>query len=432
MGLELSDVFVTLSPRLRWKRARTQQELVDSMAKTVQSLPGMRALLTQPIEMRVNEMLAGIRGDVGIKIYGDDLDVLREKAREVQAALEGVSGAADAFTEQITGQPVLEARVREDAVARYGVPRKDVLAFIAAFAGIDAGEIREGERRFPLVVRLPPALTEDPDALGDIVIPTPTGAHLPLSALVSFERVTGPATITREWGRRRIVVQCNVRDRDLESFVAEARSRIEPLVTRPLALEWGGQFEQFVRARDRLTIVVPVALLLIFTLLYITFGSVRDSLMVFSCVLFARVGGILGLWLRDMPLSISAGVGFVALAGAAILEGLILVTYIRRLIAKGVSKREAIEEARLVRLRPVLMTGLVAALGFVPMAFSTGIGSEVQRPLATVVVFGIATDTVLTLLVLPAMYLLFGKGPEPARRSAVESVPAEARRERSL
>jgi len=258
----------------------------------------------------------------------------------------------------------------------------------------------------------------DPEDLGkgnlaSVVVPTAAGQRIPITNLLSLENTTGPSTITRESGRRRILVQCNVRGRDVDGFVAEAQARIGPLVSYPLSIGWGGQFEHLERARNRLYLVVPMALFLILSLLYLSFGSIRDSLMVASGVLLARVGGVLGLWMRGMPFSISAGVGFVALAGAAILQGLILVSYIRRYMAGGLSKREAIEKARLVRLRPVLMTGLVAALGFVPMAFSTGVGAEVQRPLATVVVFGVAADTVLTMLVLPVLYLLFGKGPEP-------------------
>ena len=409
MGLEVSDVFVTLTPRDRWKRARTQAELVEKMAAVVQRLPGMRALMTQPIEMRVNEMIAGIRGDVGIKIFGDDLEAMKEKAKEVEAALRQVEGAADLYTEQVTGQPVLDTRIDEEAVSRYGVHRSDVLAFIEAMAGRRVGEIREGQMRFPLVLRLAEEYRQDPTGLERIVVPTAAGQRIPLGSLVSMERTTGPSTITREWGRRRLVVQCNVRGRDLGSFVEEARAKIDPLVQYPLSVAWGGQFEHLERATRRLYFVVPIALLSILSLLYLSLGSVRDSLMVFTGVFFARAGGILGLWVRGMPFSISAGIGFVALAGAAMLEGLILVSTIRRLVRDGLSKRDAIEKARHIRLRPVLMTGLVAALGFVPMAFSTGIGAEVQRPLATVVVFGIAADTILTMLVLPVLYLLFGK-----------------------
>jgi cobalt-zinc-cadmium resistance protein CzcA len=302
----------------------------------------------------------------------------------------------------------LRATINQDAVARYGVPRRDVLDVIESVGGIRVGEVREGQRRFPLVVRLGEQYRDDPDALRAVVVPTAAGQRIPLTELVTLEKTTGPATITREWGRRRILVQCNVRGRDVGGFVEEARVKIDPLVRYPLSLGWGGQFEHLQRARSRLYVVVPTALVLILTLLYVSFGSLRDALMVFTGVLFARIGGILGLWVRGIPFSISAGVGFVALAGAAILEGLVLVSTIRRLMDQGLSKRAAIEQARLVRLRPVLMTGLVAALGFVPMAFSTGVGAEVQRPLATVIVFGIAADTVLTMLVLPVMYLLFG------------------------
>ncbi|MBI3465872.1 MAG: efflux RND transporter permease subunit, partial [Planctomycetes bacterium] len=248
------------------------------------------------------------------------------------------------------------------------------------------------------------------------------GQRLPLTRLLSFERTTGQSLITHDGGRRRVVVRCNVRGRDLAGFVAEAQARINPLIQHPFSIEWSGQFEHYERARKRLWVVVPTALVLIFTLLYLSFRSVRDSLMVFSGVLFARVGGVLGLLICRMPFSISASVGFVALAGAALLEGLILITTIRRFMAQGLPKRESIEQDRLIRLRPVLMTGLVAALGFVPMALSTGVGAEVQRPLAIVVVFGIATDTILTMLVLPVMYLLFGKGPQAGTEDIEDTV----------
>ena len=417
MGLELSDIFIMLTPREQWKRAKTQEELVKQFAETIGRLPGTRALMTQPIEMRINEMIAGIRGDVGIKIFGDDLDMLKIKAKEVEIVLKRIPGAADVMSEQITGQPVLKAKVNDEAIARYGISRSEVLTVIQSVGGIHVGEVREGQRRFPLVVKLAPRYCDDPDALNAVVVPTAAGQRIPLTQLVTFENTSGPAVVTREWGRRRILVQCNVRGRDIGGFVEEAQAKINPLIQYPLAVGWGGQFEHLNRARSRLYIVVPMALVLIFSLLYISIGSVRDSLMVFSGVLFARVGGILGLWIRGIPFSVSAGVGFVALAGAAMLEGLVLVSYIRRLMEQGMHKREAIEQARLIRLRPVLMTGLVAALGFVPMAFSTGMGAEVQRPLATVIVFGIAADTILTMLVLPVMYLLFGVDPSAMKCS---------------
>ena len=425
MGIELSDVFIMLTPRDQWKRAETQAELVAQIAETTQKLPGMRALMTQPIEMRVNEMIAGIRGDVGIKIFGNDLDALKEKAAEVEQVVKSIPGAADVYTEQITGQPVLAARVNDAAIARYGVSRRAVLDVIESVGGMPVGEVRDEHRRFDLVIRLDEEFREDPDALQTVVVPTATGQRIPVTDLITFERTTGPATISREWGRRRILVQANVRGRDVGGFVEEAQAKINPLIQYPFSISWGGQFEHLERAERRLYVIVPITLILIFSLLYMTFHSIRDALMIFTGVFFARIGGILGLWLRGMPFTISAGVGFVVLAGCSMLDGLVLVSTIRRNMARGMSKREAIEEARLIRLRPVLMTGLVACLGFVPMAISTGVGAEVQRPLATVVVFGIATDTFLTMLVLPAMYLLFGKGPQVGGEEAGEESEAE-------
>src|SRR5262245_55848479 len=422
MGFEVSDVYITLKPRDRWKKATTQEELVGAMAALTQTLPGMRAVYSQPIEQRINEMVAGIRADLGIKLFGDDLNVLKEKGAEVERVVKAIRGAADVSTEQITGLPVLRVEVDRDALARYGIPGRQVLDVVKAAGGITVGEILEPDRRFPLVVRLPMSYRDDPSALAKILIETAAGQRMPLTSLARLEESTGPSTIQREWGRRRIVVQANVRGRDIGSFVKEAQAKIEQEVERPAGytIEWGGQFENMQRAERRLLIVVPLALSLILSLLYLTFHSVRDALMIFSGVLFARVGGVLGLWLRGMPFTISAGVGFVALAGASMLEGLVLVSYIRDRMSHGIPKAEAIEQARLARLRPVLMTGMVAALGFVPMMLSTGVGAEVQRPLATVVVFGMACDTLLTMLALPVLYLLFGKGPQAEEESSQE------------
>jgi cobalt-zinc-cadmium resistance protein CzcA len=410
MGLEVSDVFVALRPREEWKRATSQEELVNVMASIVATLPGMEAVFSQPIEQRINEMIAGIRADLGIKLFGDDLDVLKTKAEEIARVVETVPGAADVSAEQIDGLPVLRVEINRQALARYGVPARQVLDAVAAIGGKPVGEIREGERRFPLVVRLPESYRDDPLALRRIMIPTASGLRLPLTRLATLVSLPGPSTIQREWGKRRIIVQANVRGRDVGSFVQDAQRRIESEIALPTGytIEWGGQFENLIRAERRLLIVVPGALILILSLLYLTFHSIRDALMIFSGVAFARVGGILGLWLRGMPFTISAGVGFVALAGAAMLEGLVLVSAIRDRISRGIPKKDAIEQASRARLRPVLMTGAVAALGFVPMMLSTGIGAEVQRPLATVVVFGMITDTILTMLVLPSLYLLFG------------------------
>lgn len=449
MGFEVTDVYVMLTPRKGtypvkrpevlsppgvwwkyltqepvggWKRAKDQEELVTKMAELTETLPGMRAVYSQPIEQRINEMIAGIRADLGIKIFGPDLEVLKQKGAEVEAVIEGIRGAADTSTEQITGLPVLRVTVDRKALSRYGVSARQVLDTIGEAGGIKVGEVIEPDRRFPLAVRLPISYRDDPRAFEKILISTATGARIPLTRLANLEEVSGPSTIQREWGERRIIVQTNVRGRDIASFVAEAQQRIRDEVPLPAGytIAWGGQFENMRHAERRLLIVVPLALALILSLLYLTFHSLRDAVMIFSGVLFARVGGVLGLWVMGLPFTISAGVGFVALAGASMLEGLILVSYIRDRMARGVPKLEAIEQARLARLRPVLMTGTVAALGFVPMMLSTGIGSEVQRPLATVVCFGMACDTFLTMLALPVLYLLFGRGP--ANAEPVEDV----------
>ncbi len=418
MGFEVTDVYITLKPRDQWKRGKTQDELVAAMAKVTETLPGMRAVYSQPIELRINEMVAGIRADLGIKLFGEDLDVLKDRAAEIERAVKATPGAADVSTEQVTGLPVVRVEVDRAALSRYGVPARHVLDTITEAGGIKVGEILEPDRRFPLVVRLPVSYRDDPRSLEKILIPTASGQRLPLTRLARVVETSGPSSIQREWGQRRIVVQANIRGRDMGPFVKEAQERVAREVAPGLPpgyyIEWGGQFENMQRAEQRLLIVVPLALALILSLLYLTFHSVRDAVMIFSGVLFARVGGVLGLWIMGLPFTISAGVGFVALAGASMLEGLVLVSAIRDRMAHGVPKRQAIEQARLARLRPVLMTGTVAALGFLPLMLSTGIGAEVQRPLATVVFFGMVCDTFLTMLALPVLYLLFGKGPEPA------------------
>jgi cobalt-zinc-cadmium resistance protein CzcA len=413
MGLELSDIFIALTPRDRWKKAATQEALVEAMSEITEQLPGMRAVYGQPIEERINEMVAGIKADLGIKLFGDDLEVLKERAAEIVAVVQAIPGAADVGAEQVTGQPMLRVEVDRNALARHGISSRQVLEAVEAAGGIVVGEVLEPGRRFPLAVRLPWSYRDDPRALERIMIPTAAGGRLSLLQLARLERTSGPSTIQREWGQRRIVVQANVRGRDLGTFVQEAQRRITREVKLPegYSVEWGGQFENMLRAERRLTLVVPLALALILSLLYLTFHSLRDAVMIFSGVLFARVGGVLGLWIMGLPFTISAGVGFVALAGASMLEGLILVSAIRDRMAHGVPKREAIEQARLARLRPVLMTGTVAALGFLPMMPSTGIGAEVQRPLATVVIGGLLTSMLLKLVVLPAIYPWFDPGP---------------------
>jgi len=411
MGVELSDIFLTLKPREDWKKADTQGELVTAMEKELKNMPGMRMIFTQPIEMRVNEMIAGIRSDVGIKIFGDDFEILKAKAQEVEKAVKAVSGAADVSVEQITGAPLLQIEIDRNATARYGIPAREVLEVIEALGGRDVGVMQEGDRRFPIAVRLADQYKVEPEDLGRILVTAQGGERIPLSQLTRIKLSEGPSTISREWGKRRVVVQTNVRDRDVGSFVAEVRQSIEREVKLPSGyyVRYGGQFENLQRAQKRLMIVVPVALGLIFTLLYFTYGRVLDAARVFSGVPFAAVGGIVALWLRDIPFSISAGVGFVALSGVSVLADMVLVSAVRDLLAKGVPLLEAIRKAAEQRLRPVLMTALVASFGFIPMALNTGIGAEVQRPLATVVIGGVVSSTLLTLLVLPVLYAVFGK-----------------------
>ncbi len=419
MGIELSDVFITLAPRGEWTRAGSQEALVELMSLELSGLPGMRLIFTQPIEMRVNEMIAGIRTDVGIKIFGDDLDILREKAAEVGAVIGGIRGAADVYVEQITGQPVIEIQVDQDAVGRHGVAAQHVLEVVEAIGGVTVGEIREGQRRFDLAVRLPERYRSDPDAVRRILIPTAAGGRIPLEQLARIRQVEGPSTITREWQRRRIVVQCNVRGRDVGGFVGEARKRLDREVELPAGyyMAFAGQFEHMERARHRLMIVVPLALLLILFLLYTSTGSLRDALLIFTGAPFATLGGLLSLWIRGMPFTVSAGVGFVAVSGVAMLAGLVLVSTMQRMIADGLPIERAIEESALLRLRPVLMTTLVASLGFLPMALNTGVGAEVQRPLATVVIGGVLSANALTLILMPAIYRMFGKERDAGSRA---------------
>ncbi len=422
MGLEVSDVFLTLKPREVWTKASTQEELTVLLKEALGGMPGMRSVFTQPIEMRVNEMTAGIRADLGVKIFGDDLEVLKTTAQEVLTVLEAIPGASDVSAEQITGQPVLEVEVKRKVLARHGIPVQHVLALIAALGETKVGEVREGQRRFDLVVKLAEKYRADPAAVRKIRVPTLTGERIPITELVDFRETEGPSTITREWQRRRVVVQANVRDRDLGSFVAEAKTKIATEVDLPPGYytTLGGQFEHLQRANARMKIIVPLALAAILFLLFMSTRSIRDALMIATGAPFAAFGGVMALWLRDMPFTISAGVGFVAVSGVSVLNGIVLITTIRRKIdSEGLSIEAAIEETRLMRLRPILMTALVAALGFVPMALNTGVGAEVQRPLATVVIGGVIADNILTLMVLPALYSLFGrKGPSAQKTAA--------------
>jgi cobalt-zinc-cadmium resistance protein CzcA len=423
MGVELTDMFVTLKPREKWVKAKTQAELTSLVEKSLRELPGQRLEYLQPIEMRMNEMVTGVRSDVAVKLYGDDLDLLTEKGKDIEQILNTVPGAADVRAEQITGQPVLQIKLNQQELARYGVPAKVVTDVVQSLGTNPVGEVIEGQLKFPLVVRLPEAMRNSVEAIGGILIQTASGERLPLSRLATISKVEGPSTITREWGQRRITVSVNVRGRDVGSFVAEARQKLKEELQLPPGryfVEFGGQFEHMQRARSRLMIVIPLAVGLIFTLLYFTYNNVVDALRVFTGVPFGWIGGIFALWLRGMPFSISAAIGFIALSGVAVLDDMILVSYVRQLREKGLRLEEAVMQAATTRLRPVLMTTLVASLGFLPMAFSTGMGAEVQRPLATVVIGGVIAAMVMSLLVLRVLYLLFKSPSEGVVRKRAE------------
>lgn len=440
MPPSISDGYVMLKPRAEWPDPnKPKAVLVNQIEQAAEDIAGSGYELSQPIELRFNELISGVRSDVGIKIFGDDLDVLIRTAGQVQNVLQSVAGAADVKTEQVAGLPVLTIKLNRAALSRLGVSVADVQGIVEiAVGGSNAGLVFEGDRRFDLVVRLPEHLRSDIEAIRNLPVPLPPAEaaattvrtlwsnsplsqtrYVPLSSVAELQIAPGPNQISRENGKRRIVVSANVRGRDLGSFVADAQRQIAEKVQLPAGywIGWGGQFENLVSATKRLTIVVPVALLLILLLLYLSLGSLADAALVFSGVPLALTGGVAALLLRDIPLSISAGIGFIALSGVAVLNGLVIVAFIQKLRQEGRPMLDAVREGALTRLRPVLMTALVASLGFVPMATAVGAGAEVQRPLATVVIGGIVSATVLTLLVLPALYVLF------RREKAAEAVP---------
>jgi cobalt-zinc-cadmium resistance protein CzcA len=427
MGIELSDVFITLKPRNEWRRARNQEDLVSEITTELADMPGMRMAFLQPIEMRVNEMIAGVRSDLAIKIFGDDLDVLRALGRQVEGIVRTIPEATDIAVEQVTGQPVLEVKVDRAAIARYGISARDVLDVVAAVGTRVTGQVREGERRFDLAVRLTPEFRDDPTKLATVLVTSPSGDRVPLGRLAMIREVSGPTTIQREWGKRRIVVAANVRGGDLGGFVNEVRQSLESVELPPgYYFRYGGQFENLERSQRRLLIVVPISLALIFGLLYVTYGRVMDSLRIFTGVPFAMVGGVIALLVRGLPFSISAAVGFIALSGVSVLGDMVLVSRVRQLLDQGKPLDEAIREAAISRLRPVLMTAAVAAIGFLPMALNTGVGAEVQRPLATVVIGGVISSTLLTLVVLPVLYAVLGS---KGRRRRIQSDVIEHRAE---
>lgn len=408
MPPNVADNFVILKPRSEWPDpSKTKNELVTEMETSLGQLPGNNYEFTQPIQMRFNELISGVRADLGIKVFGDDLDQLVLTANEILKAINQVPGAADARVEQVTGLPTLSVIPKRTALGRYGLNVVELQDWVsAAIGGESAGLLYEGDRRFELIVRLPETLRRDIDRLAFLPVPLPNGDYIPLEEVATLDISPGPAQISRENGKRRVVVTANVRGRDLGSFVTDVKTRINSDVEVPPGywLDYGGTFEQLESASQRLAIVVPVTLLIIIGLLVMAFGSLKDALIIFTGVPLALTGGVLALWLRDMPLSISAGVGFIALSGVAVLNGLVMLAFIRDLWHEKGDLLASVIDGALIRLRPVLMTALVASLGFIPMALNTGTGAEVQRPLATVVIGGIISSTLLTLFVLPVLY----------------------------
>ena len=429
MPPSVADVFAIVKARNQWPNPRlAKSDFIHKLEKKLAQVPGNKYEITQPIQMRFNELIAGTRSDVAVKVFGDDIDSLISSAHEVEHALASIPGAADVRMEQVTGLPVLTLKLKFDRMARLGINVSDVQDTIEiAIGGKSTGKVFKGDRRFDLIVRLPEDARKDIELLKKIPIPLSQNhshtnlstavisdsvdhfSYIPLGEVVTFEVLKGPNQISRENSKRRVVVTANVRERDLGSFVKEAQNLVEENVSLPSGywISWGGQFEHLISAAKRLWVVVPVALMLILFLLFSAFGSLKNSLLVFTGIPLALTGGFLLLWIRGIPLSISAAVGFIALSGVAVLNGIVMVSFIEKLRNEGVPLDDAIRQGSLIRLRPVLMTALVASLGFVPMALATGTGAEVQRPLATVVIGGIISSTTLTLLVLPALYRSF-------------------------
>lgn len=416
MGVHQTDILVRLKPAHEWPERIEKTALVTAMQEALEKeVPSNFYGFTQPIELRVQELVAGVRSDVGLSLYGDDLNVLKTEGDKLVRALNQVRGAADVQAQQVVGLPYLRVKIRRDAIARYGINSSEVLNAVSVIGGKTVGEVFEGQRRFPLQVRISPDFRQDLEKLRQIKIDDPQGRQIPISQLAEILIEDGPSEISRHSIRRRLLIQCNVRGRDLAGFVADAQKAVQEQVKLPAGytVAWGGQFQNLQQASRRLMIAVPVALFLIFALLYVTFNSVKLTLLIYLNVPIAATGGIFALWLRDMPFSISAGVGFIALFGIAVMNGVVLIEHIRHLREKGNEQRVAVLQGSIDRLRPVLMTATCGALGFVPMAVSGSAGAEVQRPLATVVIGGLITCTILTLLVLPAIYRWFEPAESP-------------------
>jgi cobalt-zinc-cadmium resistance protein CzcA len=420
MPPSISDGYVMLKPQHEWPNPRkTREALLSEIQAVAEEIPGHQYEFSQPIQLRFNELLSGVPSDVAIKIFGDDMTVLQESAQQVAAQLQTIQGATDIKIEQTEGLPMLSVMIDRHKAARFGLNMAEIQDAIAiAMGGREAGLLFEGDRRFDMIVRLPEAWRNNMTAMKQLPIALPPAtvnsgrasankAFIPLSEVATFEVAPGPNQISRENGKRRIVVSANVRGRDLGSFVTEAQAVVAKVkIPAGYWVNWGGAFENLQSATQRLQIVIPLALLMVLGLLLLMFGNLKESLLVFTGIPFALTGGIVALWLRDIPLSMSAAVGFIALSGVAVLNGLVMLNAIRLLRDQGMAVLEAVHQGALSRLRPVLMTALVASLGFIPMAIATGTGAEVQRPLATVVIGGIVSSTLLTLLLLPLLYAL--------------------------
>ncbi|MBM4064273.1 MAG: efflux RND transporter permease subunit [Planctomycetes bacterium] len=417
MGQEISDVFVMLKPKKSWQTAKTKEALITRMEEDLEKIPGMRYSFSQPIELRVSELIAGVRSDIAIKLFGEDFEVLKPKAEEIERVVASIRGAEDVKVEQVAGLPVVQIKIDRSAIARYGINVSDIQDVITtAIGGKAASQVLEGQMRFDLLVRFTEEARNNVEEIKNILISAPGGVRVPLTQLADISVEEGPAQISRENGHRRIVVECNVRGRDIGSFVAEAQKKIREGVDIPAGyyLDWGGQFENMQRARNRLAIVIPISMGLIFILLYMSFRSFKNAALIYANVPFAATGGIVALFLRDMPLSISAGVGFISLFGLCVLNGTVMVSFINEFLQEGKETRNAIVEAASTRLRPVLITVMTDIIGLLPMTVSTDVGAEVQKPLATVIVGGVCFSSFLTLFVIPALYQWFPKRLEAA------------------
>jgi cobalt-zinc-cadmium resistance protein CzcA len=417
MGIYEADVYISLKPMAEWTSAHTKQDLIQVMDEKLKDVPGTVFNFTQPMAMRLDEVVSGIKADVAVKIFGEDPQVLTQLADRALRILNSVHGAADTQTEILTGVAELRVQVDRNALARYGLNVTDVSELIdSTTGGLQVSEMIEGQRRFPIAIRLPAQYRNDLDALGKLQLQAPNGERVRLSQVADIRSVRGPEVVSRENAQRRIVVQANVRGRDLGSFVAEARGKMASLNIPPgYYIDWGGQFENQERAMSRLTLVIPLSVAIIFGLLFATFHSSSQAFLILLNVPFALVGGIASLWLRGLNLNLSASVGFIALFGVAVLNGIVMVSYINQLLQRGYRVEDAVVEGASMRLRPVLMTALVASLGFLPMALSKAMGAEVQRPLATVVIGGLITSTLLTLYILPVLYPWFTRHETPSR-----------------